>query len=76
MQSSSLRISYLKVGPIVIAVVAGYIVESGAVNRPGSFTPQAYELANKGNLTSFDVGELFPTLTAFRSVQTAARSTR
>ena len=59
-----LSTSYLKVRPIITAVVEDYIVENGLANHPINFTSQAHEPANKNKISeSIDAGELFPNLT-------------
>ena len=75
----SLSASYLRVRPIIIAVVEGYIVEMAFANHPLNYTEQAIELAHKGNPTSIDAGELFLILTNHyllkRAVSTAKLNT-
>jgi hypothetical protein len=39
-----------KVRPIKVAAIEDYIVEHGLAHHPIKLTPQAYELAQKGNL--------------------------
>ena len=46
-----LSTSYLKVRPIITAVVEDYIVENGLANHPINFTSQAYEPANKEKIS-------------------------
>ena len=66
----SLSTSYLKIKPMMIAVVVDYIVGMAFANHPIDFTLRAYELA---------AGGLFPILTRHyllkRAVSTAGLNT-